>query len=90
MTRPQVEIAKVFFDLPESVGFLLAGGGALIAQGLIERDTDGLDFFASRSSGNVDTASVALATAAEQRGWVVETARAYLDAWAEHLEKRPT
>ena len=68
MTRPKVEIAKVFFDLPESVGFLLAGGGALIAQGLIERDTDGLDFFASRSSGNVDTASVALATAADSAG----------------------
>lgn len=32
----QLEIATVFFAPPESKRFLLAGGGALIAQGLVE------------------------------------------------------
>ena len=75
LSRFQVEIAGVFFGLPESVGFLLAGGGALIAQGLIERDTDDLDFFASRTNGDVAAASDALTTAAGQRGWAVEVIR---------------
>lgn len=30
----QTEVAKVFVSLPESKGFLLAGGGALLASGL--------------------------------------------------------
>ena len=46
----QIDIANLFFSLKESHGFLLAGGAALIAQGLIQRETDDLDFFADRSS----------------------------------------
>lgn len=70
-----MEIAGVFFDLPQSKGFLLAGGGALIAQGLVQRGTDDLDFFASRANGDVDAASGALTTAAGQRGWTVDVIR---------------
>ncbi|HSV38065.1 MAG TPA: nucleotidyl transferase AbiEii/AbiGii toxin family protein [Nocardioidaceae bacterium] len=75
LSQFQVEIAGLFFDLPESVGFLLAGGGALIAQGLVHRDTDDLDFFATRDSGDVAAADAALTTAARQRGWIVEVIR---------------
>ncbi len=71
----QVEIATVFFDLPEAVGFLLAGGGALIAQGIVARDTDDLDFFATRTGGDVADAGDALTTAAGQRGWTVGVIR---------------
>ena len=32
--RPlQVDVARAFFAMPESAGFLLAGGAALVAQG---------------------------------------------------------
>jgi hypothetical protein len=41
----QAEVAKLFFSLPASEGFLLAGGGALLASGLTTRPTDDLDFF---------------------------------------------
>lgn len=65
----QIDIANLFFNLKESHGFLLAGGGALIAQGLIQRETDDLDFFADRGSGNVSVACDALLAAIDQRGW---------------------
>lgn len=68
----QVELARLFFSLPESSGFLLAGGGALNAQGLVARATDDLDFFTQRGAGNVAVASEALTRAVEQRGWTTE------------------
>jgi hypothetical protein len=52
----QVELANMFFSLPESAGFLLAGGGALTAQGIAPRPTDDLDFFTSRHAGSVEVA----------------------------------
>lgn len=36
---------RVFFALPESAGFLLAGGGVLLAQGLVARETDEVGFW---------------------------------------------
>lgn len=41
----QIEVARVFFALPASEGFLLAGGSALLASGLTSRPTKDLDFF---------------------------------------------
>jgi hypothetical protein len=41
----QLEVARLFFALPASKGFLLAGGGALLAQHLTSRATEDLDFF---------------------------------------------
>ncbi len=38
-------MAQLFFGLPASDGFLLAGGGALLAQRLTSRPTQDLDFF---------------------------------------------
>lgn len=71
----QVALATLFFSLPESAGFLLAGGGALIAQGIVPRPTEDLDFFTTRQLGRVDTASDALVTAVTERGWSVELKR---------------
>ncbi len=71
----QVELANLFFSLPESAGFLLAGGGALIAQGIVPRPTEDLDFFTSRDLGDVQAASDALIAATTQRGWPAELKR---------------
>ena len=43
LTPFQLEVSSAFFDLPESRGFLLAGGAALVAQHLIHRPTRDLD-----------------------------------------------
>lgn len=40
----QLEVARLFFALPASQGFLLAGGAALLAQHLTARPTEDLDF----------------------------------------------
>jgi hypothetical protein len=43
--------AQMFFALPASRGFLLAGGAALLAQHLTARPTEDLDFFTAPSAG---------------------------------------
>jgi hypothetical protein len=40
LTEFQAEVARLFFSLPESAGFSLAGAGALLAQGLTCRPTE--------------------------------------------------
>ena len=68
LTAFQVDIAKRFFELKESRGYLLAGGSALLALGLISRPTDDLDLFTYNRS--VTPARDAfLADVAEQDGW---------------------
>jgi hypothetical protein len=47
----QLEVARLFFALPASQGFLLAGGAALLAQPLTARPTEDLDFFTPPSTG---------------------------------------
>jgi len=42
LTAFQMEVARLFFALPESAGFLLAGGAALVAQHLTTRPTEDL------------------------------------------------
>lgn len=42
LTDFQVEVTRLFFSLPASEGFLLAGGGALLASGLTTRPTQDL------------------------------------------------
>jgi hypothetical protein len=44
----QLEVARMFFALPASRGFLLAGGAALLAQHLTARPTEDLNFFTGR------------------------------------------
>jgi hypothetical protein len=50
LTAFQLEVARLFFALPESKGFLLAGGAALLAQHLTTRPTEDLDFFTAPSA----------------------------------------
>jgi hypothetical protein len=49
-----------------------AGGGALLAQHLTARPTEGLDFFTTPKGGHVFAARDALEVAAHQRGWSTE------------------
>lgn len=72
LTPFQIDVARAFFDLPTSAGFLLAGGGALVAQRLTARPTQDLDFFTSHNQGDVSLAVTGLVAAADQRGWNVE------------------
>lgn len=71
----QLDVAAMFFSLSESAGFLLAGGGALIVQGIVVRDTEDLDFFARRGGGDVGAAGSALIAAAQARAWGFEVVR---------------
>jgi hypothetical protein len=68
----QLEVARVFFALPASKGFLLAGGAALLAQYLTARPTEDLDFFTAPERGHVLAARDALEAAARERGWATE------------------
>jgi hypothetical protein len=43
----QREIARILASLPGAESFALAGGGALIARGLVDRRTRDLDFFST-------------------------------------------
>jgi hypothetical protein len=68
----QLEVTRLFFALPASQGFLLAGGAALLAQHLTARPTEDLDFFTAPERGNVPAARDALEAAAIERGWSVQ------------------
>ena len=46
----QQRVAIVLADLPEAEGFALAGGGALIVRGAIDRETHDLDFFVTEAA----------------------------------------
>jgi hypothetical protein len=71
----QVDVARLFFDLPTSAGFLLAGGAALAAQRLTVRPTRDLDLFSPPDRGGVTDARDAFEAAARARGWTVERVR---------------
>ena len=75
LTDFQREVARLFFDLPQSAGFLLAGGAALIAQELTPRATQDLDFFTSIGRGDVAAARDGLEQVARHRGWTVRRIR---------------
>ena len=68
----QLEVAGLFFALPASQGFLLAGGVALLAQHLTERPAEDLDVFTAPKRGHVPAACDALEAAASQRGWYTQ------------------
>jgi hypothetical protein len=68
----QLEVARLFFALPASQCFLLAGGAALLAQHLTARPTEDLDFFTAPERGHVLAARDALEAAARQRSWSVQ------------------
>lgn len=66
-------MARLFFDLPGSDGFLLAGGAALLAQHLTARPTQDLDFFTRPGAGDVRRARDEFVAAARERGWTADT-----------------
>jgi hypothetical protein len=75
LTQFQIEVSQMFFSLPASAGFLLAGGAALAAQQLTTRPTRDLDFFTGPGRGDVPAARDAFEAAAMARGWSVRRVR---------------
>lgn len=69
LTPVQVEVARAFFGLKASEGYLVAGGAALLASDLIARPTEDLDLFASRPIASVSGAKRALTRALNRRGY---------------------
>lgn len=75
LTDFQVRVAQLFFSLPATQGFLLAGGAALVAQHLTTRPTQDLDFFTRVGATDVPSARDALEIAAHEQGWAIERIR---------------
>jgi hypothetical protein len=75
LTDFQVDVARLFFALPASEGFLLAGGAALAAQHLTNRPTQDLDFFTAPGRGDVTAARDEFEHAIRTHGWQVERIR---------------
>lgn len=75
LTSFQVQVAQLFFSLPASAGFLLAGGAALTAQRLTARPTQDLDIFTGPGRGDVTAARDAFESAVRRRGWTVRRVR---------------
>jgi hypothetical protein len=72
LTDFQTEITRLFFSLPASSGFLLAGGGALLATGLTARPTQDLDFFGAPDLVDIDAARGQFEAALGERGIAYE------------------
>lgn len=72
LTDFQTEITRLFFSLPASNGFLLAGGGALLATGLTARPTQDLDFFGSPDLVDIGAARDQFEAALGTRGITCE------------------
>lgn len=75
LTEFQREVSRLFFSLPESDGYLLAGGAALVASELTDRPTQDLDLFAHAPIDSVRTGRDALLGAIAARGWTATTIR---------------
>ena len=75
LTDFQREVAQLFFALPESDGYLLAGGAALVASGLTTRPTQDIDLFTHAPASSVTRARDALVTAVAEQGWTAITVR---------------
>jgi len=71
MSELQQRVALVLADLPEAEGFALAGGGALIIRGAVDRETHDLDFFVGEADA-VDRLLPALEGALSAHGLDIE------------------
>ena len=72
LTDAQIAVAQSFFELPESAGFVVVGGAALLALGLSSRPTQDLDVFASPSTTDVTIALVAFERSVSTKSWQIE------------------
>lgn len=68
LTAFQTSIAQLFFSIARSKGYLLGGGGALLAHGLTNRPTHDLDFVGSINTELADSVAEQFALAAELSG----------------------
>lgn len=75
LTEFQVTVLEVFFTLPESEGFMLAGGAGLVAAGLSTRPTQDLDLLGANPAIGIAPAANALEATCIGRGWSVECIR---------------
>ncbi|MGC2311009.1 MAG: nucleotidyl transferase AbiEii/AbiGii toxin family protein [Candidatus Babeliaceae bacterium] len=70
LTPLQLQATRLFFSLPQSAGFAVAGGAALIAQGLIQRPTRDVDLFLlDAGTSTVTSAAAAFEAAVDGQGW---------------------
>jgi hypothetical protein len=67
----QIEIAEIVSGVAAEAGFALAGGGALVALGVVDRVTRDLDFF-TEQAGLVNSVADEVERALRQRGFGVE------------------
>lgn len=72
LTELQREVLRLFFGLPESNGFMLAGGAALLASGLSERPTQDVDLFGGDLVAGVSVAADAFEATCLERGWTID------------------
>lgn len=75
LTAFQMTVARLFFSLKSSAGFLLAGGAGLLAQELTDRPTHDLDLFTALPFGHVAAARNEFEDTAAARGWKVQRVR---------------
>jgi hypothetical protein len=87
LTAFQEQVVRLFFDLSESAGFLLAGGAALIAQLLTARATQDLDFFTSMGHGDASTARDSFERTVVHRGWKVNRNPGRADVLSSHAQR---
>jgi hypothetical protein len=71
----QEQIARTIAALPDANGFALAGGGALVVLGVVDRPTRDLDYFGTAPEA-VDRLRPALEQALRDQGLTVEVRRA--------------
>lgn len=76
LTALQERVAALVAALPESAGFVLAGGAALAAHGVLDRSTRDLDYFAGPSeTAAVQRLAAAVERAAEAQGLRIDRER---------------
>ena len=75
LSRLQEQVARTIASLPEADGFALAGGGALVVLGVVDRPTRDLDYFGTAPDA-VDRLRPALEHALREQGLAVEVRRA--------------
>lgn len=78
LTAFQERLARRFFELPESAGFALAGGAALVLRRLVDRTTKDLDLFVAEE-GVVGYAADAFVAVLRSEGLDVEVHRRSVD-----------
>lgn len=79
LTPFQAEVARLFFAVPESTGYLLAGGGALLVSGLSSRPTRDLDFIGTRELIAVDRLAEQFMRQCHAASWTVDAVQVESD-----------